>query len=146
MSNYSVFQYLLQSMLLSNKVINHNNVSHFGVCLAVLCVCCGSLMVTKMLCLCSRCLEFLLQSGATASLKDKQGYSPVHYAAAYGHRHCLELVSTHTHTHTNHMEEIALLLDGDSRHFYICWLIIFSLHTRQPHSRFLVSSTKMYKT
>ncbi|XP_061090133.1 serine/threonine-protein phosphatase 6 regulatory ankyrin repeat subunit B [Conger conger] len=39
-----------------------------------------------------RCLEFLLQSGATASLKDKQGYSAVHYAAAYGHRHCLELL------------------------------------------------------
>lgn len=38
------------------------------------------------------CLEFLLQSGATASLKDKQGYNPVHYAAAYGHRHCLELL------------------------------------------------------
>ncbi|XP_037543071.1 serine/threonine-protein phosphatase 6 regulatory ankyrin repeat subunit B [Nematolebias whitei] len=50
------------------------------------------------------CLEFLLQSGATASLKDKQGYSPVHYAAAFGHRHCLELVRPppppHTHTHT----------------------------------------------
>uniref|UniRef100_A0A3B5A7V4 Ankyrin repeat domain 44 n=1 Tax=Stegastes partitus TaxID=144197 RepID=A0A3B5A7V4_9TELE len=43
--------------------------------------------------LCCRCLDFLLQSGATASLKDQQGYSPVHYAAAYGHRHCLELVS-----------------------------------------------------
>lgn len=51
-------------------------------------------------CLWCRCLEFLLQSGATASLEDKQGYRPIHYAAAYGHKHCLELVRTHTHTHT----------------------------------------------
>lgn len=75
----------------------------------------------------SRCLEFLLQSGATASLKDKQGYNPVHYAAAYGHRHCLELVSLHTHTHTRHMlrsvisrghvEEAVILLHSDSRRF-----------------------------
>uniref|UniRef100_A0A672I3Q0 Serine/threonine-protein phosphatase 6 regulatory ankyrin repeat subunit B-like n=1 Tax=Salarias fasciatus TaxID=181472 RepID=A0A672I3Q0_SALFA len=38
------------------------------------------------------CLEFLLQSGATASLRDHQGYSAVHYATAYGHRQCLQLV------------------------------------------------------
>nr|XP_015213793.1 PREDICTED: serine/threonine-protein phosphatase 6 regulatory ankyrin repeat subunit B [Lepisosteus oculatus] len=38
------------------------------------------------------CLEFLLQSEAEATLRDRQGYSAVHYAAAYGHRHCLELV------------------------------------------------------
>uniref|UniRef100_A0A8C6L2I1 Ankyrin repeat domain 44 n=1 Tax=Nothobranchius furzeri TaxID=105023 RepID=A0A8C6L2I1_NOTFU len=66
-------------------------------------------------CLHCRCLEFLLQSGATASLKDKQGYSPVHYAAAFGHRHCLELVSslthTHTHTHTPHVK-IELVLSA----------------------------------
>uniref|UniRef100_A0A3B3CHE1 Ankyrin repeat domain 44 n=1 Tax=Oryzias melastigma TaxID=30732 RepID=A0A3B3CHE1_ORYME len=40
----------------------------------------------------AQCLEFLLQSGAAAALKDEQGYSPVHYAAAFGHRQCLELL------------------------------------------------------
>lgn len=68
-------------------------------------------MRTKVLFLCCRCLEFLLQSGATASLKDQQGYSPVHYAAAYGHRHCLELVGTHTHKHA---------LMGETVY---CWLV-----------------------
>ncbi|KAK1797807.1 hypothetical protein P4O66_008163, partial [Electrophorus voltai] len=38
------------------------------------------------------CLEFLLKNGATALQRDKQGYNPVHYAAAYGHRQCLELL------------------------------------------------------
>lgn len=68
--------------------------------------------------MCCRCLEFLLQNGATASLNDKQGYNPIHYAAAYGHRHCLELVSTHTHTHSLHMGEIVVLLDCNSRRFF----------------------------
>lgn len=61
-------------------------------------------METIISCVCvwlPRCLEFLLQSGATASLKDKQGYSPVHYAAAYGHRHCLKLVRNHVRKNTN---------------------------------------------
>lgn len=51
-----------------------------------------------------RCLEFLLQNDANPALRDKEGYNSIHYAAAYGHRQCLELVScfvlTHTHTHT----------------------------------------------
>lgn len=53
-----------------------------------------------------RCLEFLLQNDANPSIRDKEGYNSIHYAAAYGHRQCLELVScfvlfsrTHTHTH-----------------------------------------------
>uniref|UniRef100_A0A452H5M7 Uncharacterized protein n=1 Tax=Gopherus agassizii TaxID=38772 RepID=A0A452H5M7_9SAUR len=37
--------------------------------------------------------EFLLDNGADASLRDKQGYTAVHYAAAYGNRQNLELVS-----------------------------------------------------
>lgn len=40
-----------------------------------------------------RCLEFLLQKDANPSIQDKEGYNTVHYAAAYGHRQCLELVS-----------------------------------------------------
>lgn len=62
-----------------------------------------------------RCLEFLLQCGATASLRDKQGYSPVHYAAAYGHRHCLELVSTRVvNTHVLQCKYIPYLLANHS--------------------------------
>uniref|UniRef100_A0A452H643 Uncharacterized protein n=1 Tax=Gopherus agassizii TaxID=38772 RepID=A0A452H643_9SAUR len=38
------------------------------------------------------CLEFLLDNGADASLRDKQGYTAVHYAAAYGNRQNLELL------------------------------------------------------
>ncbi|KAF7658025.1 hypothetical protein LDENG_00019070 [Lucifuga dentata] len=53
------------------------------------------------------CLEFLLQSGATASLKDKQGYSPVHYAAAYGHRHCLELLLDRDENHQHDPESLS---------------------------------------
>ncbi len=44
-----------------------------------------------------RCLEYLLRNDANPALRDKDGYSAVHYASAYGHRVCLELVSTHTH-------------------------------------------------
>uniref|UniRef100_S4RRT2 Ankyrin repeat domain 52 n=1 Tax=Petromyzon marinus TaxID=7757 RepID=S4RRT2_PETMA len=40
-----------------------------------------------------RCLEHLLQNGAEPALRDKQGYTAAHYAAAFGHRLCLELVS-----------------------------------------------------
>lgn len=43
-----------------------------------------------------RCLEFLLQNDANPSIQDKEGYNTVHYAAAYGHRQCLELVSAQT--------------------------------------------------
>lgn len=81
---------------------------------------------TKVLSLCCRCLEFLLQSGATASLKDQQGYSPVHYAAAYGHRHCLELVGTHTQTHAHKralMGEIVYCWLVSPGVFAICWLL-----------------------
>lgn len=38
------------------------------------------------------CLEFLLDNGADPSLRDRQGYTAVHYAAAYGNRQNLELV------------------------------------------------------
>lgn len=40
-----------------------------------------------------RCLEYLLRNDANPALRDKDGYSAVHYASAYGHRVCLELVS-----------------------------------------------------
>uniref|UniRef100_A0A452SSU8 Ankyrin repeat domain 52 n=1 Tax=Ursus americanus TaxID=9643 RepID=A0A452SSU8_URSAM len=38
------------------------------------------------------CLEFLLDNGADPSLRDRQGYTAVHYAAAYGNRQNLELL------------------------------------------------------
>uniref|UniRef100_A0A8C5MED3 Ankyrin repeat domain 52 n=1 Tax=Leptobrachium leishanense TaxID=445787 RepID=A0A8C5MED3_9ANUR len=38
------------------------------------------------------CLEYLLDNNADASLRDKQGYAAVHYAAAYGNRQNLELL------------------------------------------------------
>lgn len=40
-----------------------------------------------------RCLEYLLRNDANPAIRDKQGYNAVHYASAYGHRLCLELVS-----------------------------------------------------
>lgn len=70
-------------------------------------------------CLCCRCLEFLLQSGATASLEDKQGYRPIHYAAAYGHKHCLELVRKHSHkSHTQ--THICFQILHSIRHYLHC--------------------------
>ena len=41
-----------------------------------------------------RCVEHLLhvKNRANASKRDKQGYSPVHYAAARGHKLALEMV------------------------------------------------------
>ena len=41
----------------------------------------------------SRCLEYLLRNDANPGIRDNQGYNAVHYASAYGHRLCLELVS-----------------------------------------------------
>uniref|UniRef100_A0A671YIK4 Ankyrin repeat domain 52 n=1 Tax=Sparus aurata TaxID=8175 RepID=A0A671YIK4_SPAAU len=39
------------------------------------------------------CLDFLLDNGANPTLKNSKGYSAVHYAAAYGNKQHLELVS-----------------------------------------------------
>uniref|UniRef100_A0A8C6KED5 Ankyrin repeat domain 28 n=1 Tax=Nothobranchius furzeri TaxID=105023 RepID=A0A8C6KED5_NOTFU len=39
-----------------------------------------------------RCLEYLLRNDANPGIRDNQGYNTVHYASAYGHRLCLELV------------------------------------------------------
>lgn len=44
-------------------------------------------------CVC-RCLEYLLRNDANPGIRDNQGYNAVHYASAYGHRLCLELVRT----------------------------------------------------
>uniref|UniRef100_A0A3Q2QDF2 Ankyrin repeat domain 52 n=1 Tax=Fundulus heteroclitus TaxID=8078 RepID=A0A3Q2QDF2_FUNHE len=41
----------------------------------------------------SGCLDFLLDNGANPTLKNSMGYSAVHYAAAYGNKQHLELVS-----------------------------------------------------
>ena len=43
-------------------------------------------------CVFYRCVEHLLRNRANASKRDKQGYSPVHYAAARGHKLALEMV------------------------------------------------------
>uniref|UniRef100_A0AAZ3NP69 Serine/threonine-protein phosphatase 6 regulatory ankyrin repeat subunit A n=1 Tax=Oncorhynchus tshawytscha TaxID=74940 RepID=A0AAZ3NP69_ONCTS len=40
----------------------------------------------------SRCLEYLLRNDANPGIRDNQGYNAVHYASAYGHRLCLELL------------------------------------------------------
>uniref|UniRef100_A0AAQ5YC43 Ankyrin repeat domain 52 n=1 Tax=Amphiprion ocellaris TaxID=80972 RepID=A0AAQ5YC43_AMPOC len=39
------------------------------------------------------CLDYLLDNGANPTLKNSKGYSAVHYAAAYGNKQHLELVS-----------------------------------------------------
>lgn len=41
-----------------------------------------------------RCVEYLLRKNADPGVRDKQGYSAVHYASAYGRTLCLELVCT----------------------------------------------------
>lgn len=41
-----------------------------------------------------RCVEYLLRNDADPGVRDKQGYSAVHYASAYGRTLCLELVCT----------------------------------------------------
>lgn len=40
----------------------------------------------------ARCMEYLLRNDADPGVRDKQGYSAVHYASAYGRTLCLELV------------------------------------------------------
>uniref|UniRef100_A0A672ZP70 Uncharacterized protein n=1 Tax=Sphaeramia orbicularis TaxID=375764 RepID=A0A672ZP70_9TELE len=44
------------------------------------------------LCCVCRCLEYLLRNDANPGIRDNQGYNAVHYASAYGHRLCLELL------------------------------------------------------
>uniref|UniRef100_A0A8B9KPF9 Ankyrin repeat domain 28 n=1 Tax=Astyanax mexicanus TaxID=7994 RepID=A0A8B9KPF9_ASTMX len=44
----------------------------------------------------SLCLEYLLRNDANPGIRDKQGYNAVHYASAYGHRLCLELITSET--------------------------------------------------
>uniref|UniRef100_A0A671ULL1 Ankyrin repeat domain 28 n=1 Tax=Sparus aurata TaxID=8175 RepID=A0A671ULL1_SPAAU len=39
-----------------------------------------------------KCLEYLLRNDANPGIRDNQGYNAVHYASAYGHRLCLELL------------------------------------------------------
>lgn len=43
-----------------------------------------------------KCLEYLLRNDANPGIRDKHGYNAVHYAAAYGHRLCLELIARET--------------------------------------------------
>lgn len=61
-----------------------------------------------------RCVEYLLRNDANPALRDKDGYSAVHYASAYGHRVFLELVSKHTnrrkHTQKSHADAVSCLL------------------------------------
>lgn len=39
------------------------------------------------------CLDYLLDSGGNPTVKNAKGYSAVHYAAAYGNKQHLEMVS-----------------------------------------------------
>lgn len=41
-----------------------------------------------------RCVEYMLRNNADPGVRDKQGYSAVHYASAYGRTLGLELVRT----------------------------------------------------
>lgn len=43
-----------------------------------------------------KCLEYLLRNDANPGIRDNQGYNAVHYASAYGHRLCLELIASET--------------------------------------------------
>uniref|UniRef100_A0A3Q3JMF0 Uncharacterized protein n=1 Tax=Monopterus albus TaxID=43700 RepID=A0A3Q3JMF0_MONAL len=43
-----------------------------------------------------KCLEYLLRNDANPGIRDNQGYNAVHYASAYGHRLCLELIAGET--------------------------------------------------
>lgn len=45
-----------------------------------------------MCCVSCRCLKFLLDYGADPAVLDTKGFSPVHYATAYGSKHNLKLV------------------------------------------------------
>ncbi|KAF2987403.1 hypothetical protein EK904_002442 [Melospiza melodia maxima] len=62
------------------------------------------------------CLEFLLQNDANPSIQDKEGYNTVHYAAAYGHRQCLELVSACLGASLSAGRECACARMGSSPH------------------------------
>jgi serine/threonine-protein phosphatase 6 regulatory ankyrin repeat subunit A len=53
----------------------------------------------SILCVCVRCLEYLLRNDADPAVRDHHGFSPVHYASAYGHTLCLELVRAAPPTH-----------------------------------------------
>ncbi|XP_038020109.1 serine/threonine-protein phosphatase 6 regulatory ankyrin repeat subunit C-like [Motacilla alba alba] len=56
------------------------------------------------------CLEFLLDNGADPSLRDKQGYTAVHYAAAYGNRQNLELLLEMSFNCLEDVETVLVLL------------------------------------
>uniref|UniRef100_A0A3Q2QPZ1 Ankyrin repeat domain 28 n=1 Tax=Fundulus heteroclitus TaxID=8078 RepID=A0A3Q2QPZ1_FUNHE len=43
-----------------------------------------------------KCLEYLLRNDANPGIRDNQGFNAVHYASAYGHRLCLELIASET--------------------------------------------------
>uniref|UniRef100_A0A8C1WYU2 Ankyrin repeat domain 28b n=1 Tax=Cyprinus carpio TaxID=7962 RepID=A0A8C1WYU2_CYPCA len=57
---------------------------------------CGPLHYTTAADSDGKCLEYLLRNDANPALRDKDGYSAVHYASAYGHRVCLELIANET--------------------------------------------------
>uniref|UniRef100_A0A673AYN2 Ankyrin repeat domain 52 n=1 Tax=Sphaeramia orbicularis TaxID=375764 RepID=A0A673AYN2_9TELE len=52
------------------------------------------------------CLDFLLDNGANPTLKNTKGYSAVHFAAAYGNKQHLELVSRLLEISFNCLEEV----------------------------------------
>uniref|UniRef100_A0A7N6A328 Ankyrin repeat domain 28b n=1 Tax=Anabas testudineus TaxID=64144 RepID=A0A7N6A328_ANATE len=43
-----------------------------------------------------KCVEYMLRNNADSGVRDKQGYSAVHYASAYGRTLCLELMASET--------------------------------------------------
>lgn len=65
-----------------------------------------------------RCLDFLLDNGANPTVKNSKGYSAVHYAAAYGNKQHLELVSA-----VFDLEALFLLIDLQQLTFFLLSLL-----------------------
>lgn len=66
------------------------------------------------LCFVCRCLEYLLRNDANPGIRDNQGYNAVHYASAYGHRLCLELVNLSSWWH----KTVKI-----TQHYALCWFL-----------------------
>ena len=93
------------------------------------------LIVFVFFCDLCRCVEHLLRNRANASKRDKQGYSPVHYAAVRGHKLALEMVQlitshvksiSHVGHNYNNMSLLSrslkahILINCNQLHLYKC--------------------------
>uniref|UniRef100_A0A669DCX5 Ankyrin repeat domain 52 n=1 Tax=Oreochromis niloticus TaxID=8128 RepID=A0A669DCX5_ORENI len=67
------------------------------------------------------CLDYLLDNGANPTLKNSKGYSAVHYAAAYGNKQHLELVSGLLEISFNCLEEAESNVPVSPLHLAACF-------------------------